>query len=128
MLEDGRPSPRTYADLILDLDRQPLVGDEADVFSLVVVGDGNVATVGDEVDNLDDAEVVTLDREGQVEHAVNVVVEHPDERLVVFGVDRFEIVVVDPLAEHVLVDGCGQTAKGQRGGGASDGAWQAYSD
>lgn len=94
--------------LLLDLDRETLVGDEADVFGLVLVCHRDVTTAGNEVRDLDDAELFALDGEGEVEDAVDVVGECPLERLVVLRVDRLEVAVVDGLAEHVLVDGTGE--------------------
>lgn len=82
-----------------------MVGDEANIFSLVLIRDGDVSTVRDEVDRLDDAKLFPFDREGQFDDSVNVVLQHPLETRVVGRVYRFQIFVVDGFAEHVFVDG-----------------------
>ena len=96
---------RTHPNLVLDLCREPLVGYQPDVLGLVLVRHGDVPPIRNEVDDLGHSKVIALDGERQVEDTVDVVLEHPYERLVVLGVDRLEVVVVDGLAEHVLVDG-----------------------
>jgi hypothetical protein len=91
--------------LILNLRREALLGDEANVLGLVLVGDGDVAAVGDEVDDFDDAELVALNGEGEVDDPLDGVGEHPLKTFVVLRIDRLEVAVVDGFAEHVLVDG-----------------------
>lgn len=97
-------SGRTHPDLVLDLCRKPLIRDQANVLGFVLVRDCNVASVGDEIDDLGNAKVVALDGHSEIQDAVDVVVEHPDERLVILGVNGLEVSMVDGLPEHVLVD------------------------
>lgn len=82
-----------------------MLRNEPHVIVLVLVRDGDVTPIGNEIDDIGHPKLVSLDGEGQVENAINVVVEHPHERLVVFRVDGLEVVVIYWLAEHVLVDG-----------------------
>lgn len=91
--------------LVLDRVGEPEVDDLLDVVHLVVVGDGDVAAVGDEVVDLLGAKRVRLDRKRQLEDVLDRVLGHPLEARVVRRVDRLEVLQAHVLgAEQLAVD------------------------
>jgi hypothetical protein len=94
----------THIHLILDFDGKTLISDETNVFSFILVRNGDVSSIRNEIDSLDDTEFITFNGEVELNDSIDIVLQHPLQRVVVGVVDRFEVSVVDRFSEHVLVD------------------------
>lgn len=85
-----------------------MVREQADIFDLVFVGDGDLPSPRDQVHDLHHSEVVVLDSEGQRVHEAEVVEREAQDllqRLEVVGFDRLQVSYRHGQAENVLVEG-----------------------
>lgn len=78
---------------------------EANVFVLVVLGDGYVAAVRDEVNGAIGAEFIDFDGERLGDDVGDVVFAHPDHGLVVLKVEGFHVLEGDGLGKDTLSNG-----------------------
>ncbi|GIX66156.1 uncharacterized protein BcabD6B2_55920 [Babesia caballi] len=102
LLEAGHEGLQLVLDAVGDL----VATEELDVLVLVLVGDGDVAAVGDQVDDLYHAELVDLGREEKLQPEVlEPAVVDGGEVLVELGVDGLRVGGRDLAAQHVLVEG-----------------------
>lgn len=88
--------------LLLDAGQEAVLNNQADVLLLVLVRDGNVAAVGYQIDNLFGSKHMRNDGKRLGENVLNVILEHPAERLVVVEVERLHILEGDILSKNTL--------------------------
>lgn len=79
-------------ELVLDAALEPPVDVEAHVFLLVLFGQGNFVPIRYQLVRLHLTERVVLDGERRVDHASDVVVEHPAQAAMQFGIDALDVV------------------------------------
>lgn len=85
------------------------VGDQLDVLQLVLLCDGEVGAVGDQLLRLDLSEIVAVVGEGQLQEIFDGgVVEHPGQRFEVFVVLLLHVPVGDGDRQDVLVERWGK--------------------
>jgi hypothetical protein len=91
-------------DLLLDRLDESVLDNALDIVLLVLLGDGDVAAVLDQVDDLLLAKVVSFDGEGLSNNIRDIILQHPEQRLVVVQIQRFHILDRDSPAEDLLVN------------------------
>src|SRR5882757_6895098 len=77
---------------------------------LVLLSDGDVATIWNEINSFYHTKLVIVNRECLRDDISNVVLQHPAKRLVVIRVKRLHILERDSLAQDALVDGSTEMA------------------
>ena len=71
-----------FIQLLFDRSSELPLNHQANVLMLVLFGDGNVATIRNEIDSVHNTKLVIINREGFSDDVGDVVLKHPDERLV----------------------------------------------
>jgi len=92
-----------FIQLLFDRSSELPLNHQANVLMLVLFGDGNVATIRNEIDSVHNTKLVIINREGFSDDVGDVVLKHPDERLVVVWIKRFHILERDKFAQDALV-------------------------
>jgi len=92
-------------DLLLDALAQPVLADLLDLLLLVGVRDCLSASVRDEVLHLRAAELVDFDREVQLDHALDAVVQHPLQVAELGLVHVLQVGDAHSLIQHLLLEG-----------------------
>lgn len=88
--------------LLLYASQEPILYHQPNILVLVLLGNGNIPSVGNQIDNLLNAKLVADNTKSLGNHVVNIVFENPAQRTVVVQVNCFHVLESDRLAENTL--------------------------
>lgn len=96
--------------LLFDGPEQAIIDHALHILFLVLLGYRNVMTVFNQIDHLFLSKVIRLHREGLCDDVGDVVLEHPEERLVVVEVESLHVLDRHVPSENALVNSPAEVA------------------